>query len=299
MQPKVGIALGGGGARGLAHIGVLQIFEEKNIPIDIIGGTSMGAIVGAMYAQHPDSAFIGYKLKQFLDSNDYKSLGLKNIIPGQHENPSVLSNFTRTIAERVILNIAASRTGILKKDRLKEAINSLLDAGNIQDTEIPLCVLATDLNSGEPLVFKQGDIRKAVYRSAALPGFIPPEAQDGKLITDGGVSHPVPVDFVREMGAQVVIGVSAAMRYLKKLKEPNVIDILSRMQSIKGLYLNHYQLQMADIALAPNLKNAHWSEFLRYQEFIKAGREEALVKVPAIRKRIRSKMSFWGRLFSK
>jgi len=204
---RIGLALGGGGARGAAHFGILKVLEEEGIPIDIIAGTSMGAIVGAMYAQNPDAAAVTERYEKFINSVDYGSLGLQDIAPSVQDS-HILQKFARTIAQRIYISSMGSRSGIMKPEFLEKALEELLDRGNIQDTKIPFGAVATDLNSGSTLLMRKGSIRKAVRRSALIPGYLPPEQDGERLITDGAVSEPVPVGSAREMGAEVTIAVS-------------------------------------------------------------------------------------------
>ncbi len=297
MNTKIGLALGGGGARGLAHLGVLKVLEENGIHTDFITGTSMGAVVGAMYAQNPDSEAVIKRFENFLASQNYNSLGLKYIIPQNEQNPSFMSHLARIVAKRIVVNFAQSRTGIIKDERLSDAISFLIDDGDFHNAKIPFGVVSTDLNSGKTVVFKEGNIRKAVKLSSSIPGFISPEQINGQLLTDGGVTAPVPVDEAREMGADLVIGVCVCINQIKELKNPNIIDIISRTESIRGFYLSKLQLANADVSLHPDVKDAHWSEFLRYKEFINAGIVEAEKKLPEIHNAIRKEKKFLRKIF--
>lgn len=297
MKKKVGLALGGGGARGLAHVGVLKVLEEEQIPVDYIAGTSMGAIIGAMYAQNPSADALINRLKSFFGSRDYDSLGLKYIVPKNDQNPSFLSQLAQVVAKRIIVNIAQSRTGIIKTNRLSEAISILINKGNIEDTRIPFVCAATDLNSGQTVMFEEGNIQEAVTISSSIPGFISPHEWDGKLLTDGGVTAPVPVEEARRMGADIVIGVNVALNHLQPMDAPHLLDIISRADQIKGKYLSKIQMSTADVQIHPRIDAAHWSELLRYQEFIEAGIQETREKLPQIRAIIAPKESFFKNLF--
>ncbi|MDO9508836.1 MAG: patatin-like phospholipase family protein [Thermovirgaceae bacterium] len=288
-MPKIGLALGGGGARGAAHFGVLKVLEEERIPIDIITGTSMGAIVGGMYAQNPDSAAVIKRYKAFLGNTDYDSLGLQNIVPPENDEPHLLQRFARTIAKSIYIGSLGYRSGVMKPEILENALRILLDRGNIQDAEILFGAVATDLNSGNTLLLTEGSLRRAVRRSALIPGFLPPE-QDGKrLITDGGVSEPIPVDSARKMGADVVIAVSVDTTDMPDLEDPSMINIMRRCDVIRGNFMSDVQTGKADVAIWPDLSGKHWSEFLSSEEFIKAGEEETRKKLPEIRSAIRGK----------
>ena len=288
-MPRVGLALGGGGARGAAHFGVLKVLEEEGVPIDIIAGTSMGAIVGGMYAQNPDAGEIIKKYLSFLESMDYESLGLQNIVPQDEEEPHLLQKFAKTIARRVYISSMGSRSGIMKPDILEDALKTLLDRGSVRDAKIPFGAVATDLNSGNTLLLREGSLRKAVKRSALIPGFLPPEEDGTRLITDGGVSDPIPVRSARDMGADMVIAVSVDPTTMASIEDPNMINIMRRCDLIRGIYMSRIQTEMADVCIWPDMSGAHWSEFLSSEEFIQAGEAETRKKLPDIKKAIRRK----------
>ena len=294
---KVGVALGGGGARGLTHVGILKVFEEEKIPLDIITGTSMGSIIGAMYAQHPDVKILINKLESFFSSQNYESLGLKHIVPKNDQNPSFLSQLVKDVTQRVVINIAHSRTGIIKTERLREAISLLIDEGKIEDTQIPFGCAATDLNSGRTILFRSGDIREAVTISSSIPGFISPHQKDGQYLTDGGVTAPIPIDEARQMGADIVIGVNVDANHIKALDNPHILDIISRADQVRGKILARYQLSKADVQLHPFIGDVHWSELLRYREFIELGEVEARSKISEIRNILRKRNSIFRKLF--
>lgn len=286
-MPRVGLALGGGGARGAAHFGVLKVLEKEKIPIDLITGTSMGAIAGGMYSQNPDAEAVIERYRSFLDNTDYEELGLKNIVPVGSEEPHILQRFARTIAKRIYISSMGYRSGIMKPEVLEGALRELLDRGNVQDTKIPFGAVATDLNSGNTLLLTEGSLRRAVRRSALIPGYLPPESDGSRLITDGGVSEPVPVDSARKMGADVVIAVSVDPMDMSGIEDPNMINIMRRCDLIRGIYMAKVQMDSADTAIWPDLSDIHWSEFMSSDDFIKAGEEEARKKLPEIRRAIR------------
>jgi len=293
---RIGLALGGGGARGAAHFGVLRVLEKERVPIDMIAGTSMGAIVGGMYAQNPDAGAIIARYLSFLESADYESLGLKNIVPSKNEEPHVLQRFARTIAKRVYISSLGSRSGIMKPEILEDALRVLIDRGSVQNTKIPFGAVATDLNSGSTILLREGSLRRAVKRSALIPGFLPPEEDGGRLIADGGVSDPVPVSPVREMGADIIIAVSVDPTGMERIEDPNMINIMRRCDLIRGIYMSKLQTGNADVAIWPDLSGTHWSEFMSSEEFIKAGEEETVKKLPDIRRAIRRKRHWLFRI---
>jgi NTE family protein len=297
FRPKIGLALGGGGARGLAHIGVLKVLEEEKVPIDMIAGTSMGSIVGSVYAQNPNADKLIEKFSAFLRSQDYNSLGLKYIVPQHEQNLSLLQQLTRTVAKRLVINFAQGRRGIVKADRLTNALSYLLEDQDIRDTKIPFGATVTDLNSGETLLYREGSIRKAVRLSSSIPGYLTPEEENGRLLVDGGISSPVPIPQVKEMGADIIIGVSVGLKRLNPLENPTIIDMVTRTDSIRSFYLSNYQIKEADLVLHPDVSNAHWSEFLLCNELIDAGIKETETKIFEIKKLIKEKQGFFSKVF--
>lgn len=295
---RIGLALGGGGARGAAHFGVLKVLEEERIPIDLIAGTSMGAIVGAMYAQNPDASAVIERYERFIEDMDYDSFGMKYIAADADQDSHLLQKFARTIAQRIYMSSMGSRPGIMKPEFLDKALKELLDRGDIQDTKIPFGAVATDLNSGSTILIREGSIRKAVRRSALIPGYLPPEEDGKRLITDGGVSEPVPVDSALKMGADVVIAVSVDPATMSSLEDPSMINIMRRCDLIRGIYMSRVQIEKADVCLCPDMSDSDWSEFLSSGEFIKAGEEEARKKIPQVRKALRKKRPWFLRFFS-
>ncbi|RKY48889.1 MAG: hypothetical protein DRP91_05255 [Candidatus Neomarinimicrobiota bacterium] len=294
---KIGLALGGGGARGLAHIGVIKVLEEEGIKIDYIAGTSMGAIIGAMYAQNPNAEGVIKRLKLFLQSTDYDALGVKYFFPKREKTLSFIQFLYKGLRERFSIELSPRRKGLIKRERLDYALSFLIDEGDIENTIIPFAAVSTDLSRGKTVAFRKGDIRKAVRISASIPGIIPPELESGMALVDGGVTEPVPVYAVKEMGADFVIAVDVSVTQLDNFVNPSIIDIIARTETVRGIYLSGELVKHADFVFHPDLKDAHWSEFLRYEEFIQEGIDEGKGKVNELKKQLRKYRSFWRRLW--
>ncbi|MBW1850995.1 MAG: patatin-like phospholipase family protein [Deltaproteobacteria bacterium] len=297
MSVKIGIALGGGGARGLAHVGVLKVLEGEGIPIHCITGASIGAVVGAMYAQNPNVDSIIERFKQSLDASFYDQLGLKHLRTNYAQEGSFLHQASRSIKRRIVINLAQNRNALLKEIRLEKVLSRLIDEGNVEDTKIPLAIVATSLNTGDDIVFKTGDITTAIAASSAIPGFLPPVCLNDDLLTDGGASCPVPVQFLREMEANVTIGIEICMREYPRMASPNVIEIISRAEMITSRNLAQRMAETADVAIFPDTKDIHWSEFSRFDELIEAGIESTTEKLPEIKKAIRRKTPWYKKIF--
>jgi len=297
MPPKIGIALGGGGARGLAHVGILKVLEEEKIPIYCISGASVGAVVGAMYAQNPDADALIERFKTTLDESFYNQLGLKHLRTNYAQEGSFLHQATRSIKRRIVINMAQSRMALLNELRLSAVLARLIDKGNIEDTKIPLAVVSTSLHTGEDIVFRSGEIINAIAASSAIPGFLPPILTNDDLLTDGGTSCPVPVPLLHEMGAHTTIAVEISMREYSPLESPSALEIISRAEMITSRNLARMMADTADVSIFPDTKDIHWSEFFRFNELIEAGMESAREKLSEIKKAIRSKRPWYRRFF--
>jgi len=297
MSVKIGIALGGGGARGLAHAGVLKVLEEEKIPIHCITGASIGAVVGAMYAQNPNADSMIERFKELFDEGFYNQLGLKYLRNNNAKEGSFLHQASHSIRQRIVINMAQSRKSLLKELRLSKMLAELIDQGNIEDTKIPLAIVATSLRTGNDIVFRTGDILASVVASSSIPGFLPPVELDDDLLTDGGVSCPVPVRFLCEMGADITVGVEICMRELPPLNSPNVIGIISRSEMITSQNLAKMMAATADVSIFPDTRDVHWSEFSRFEELIEAGIESTRENLPQIIEAVRRKSPWYKRLF--
>ena len=150
---KIGLVLGGGGARGLGHIGVLKALKKHAIPIHMVAGTSIGAVIGAMYAATQDPDWIENKFKEFIDSEAYKKIGLHRLVPTGQPNSSIFQTAATYMKNQIIINLSNERLGILKQERLSEIIDFMLPVKTFEELQIPFSCLAVDLNSGDDIIF--------------------------------------------------------------------------------------------------------------------------------------------------
>ncbi len=252
-KPKIGLALGGGAARGFAHIGVIKMLESQGIVADYVVGTSAGAVVGSLYAAGND-AFTMQKLAQQLDENLFADW---------------------TLGGR----------GFLKGEALQDFINQHLQRRTLEKLKKPFAVVATDLNSGERVVFRTGDAGLAVRASAAVPGVFQPTQFGGRSYVDGGLSSPVPVQAAREMGADFVIAVDISAR-----PEGQPVDsltaILWQTTTIMGGVIAANEVKGADIVIRPRLPYVKSWDFTARHDAMLEGERAALAALPAIRQKL-------------
>lgn len=294
QRPRVGLALGGGGARGLAHIGVLKVFERHHLPIDMIAGTSIGALVGATYALHPQTSAVEKRALEFIYSEEFKESGL-DLFKKKNAAENFFAQVATHVRERIVINLAHSRPSLVGGWRITKAVDFILDDKSFEDMKVPFACVATDLTTGEEIVFREGRIRRAVQASMSIPGFLPPVNLRGYQMVDGAVVAPVPILACRELGADIVIAVDVGQTLDNLPEFENVVDIIFRTSTITNRRFNHMLLQLADLAIRPNVGHVHWAEFRKIRELINEGERTANVMLPAIQRLLPHKTRWWQR----
>jgi NTE family protein len=248
---RVGVALGGGFARGLAHIGVLKVLEEENIPVDLIAGTSVGSVIGAAYAS-------GISAKEL-------------------EEISALVRF------KDFSRWTFSRFGIFNNDKMAVFLRKVLRCKTFEELRIPLAVAATDVVTGEAVVFTSGELIDPVRASCAYPGIFLPVNVNGRLLVDGLLAHSVPTVPLRKMGADRVIGVSLSASWVKKQGPRHVFDVIGQCFSIAQDNMCGVWKSAADLVLEPAIGEFSYDDFVRAPELIKTGEVAARAALPQIR----------------
>jgi NTE family protein len=294
--PRIGLALGGGGARGLAHLSVLRVLEENDIPIAAIAGTSIGSIIGASYALEPNIEKVQAQIKEFLNSPKFQESGL-DLFKKKTAAENFFGQVATYVKERIVINLAHSRPSLVGAWRVTRAVETLLAGRRFEDCRIPFSCVATDLRTGEEVVFRKGELNKAVQASMSIPGFLPPVEYDGHLLVDGAVLSPVPVLPCRALGVDVVIAVEVGQRLEKNGDLDSVIDIVFRASSITTRRYTEMLLEEADIIIRPEVGDVHWSEFSKMPRILAAGEAAAKEALPEIRRLVKPRPSVWQRLF--
>jgi NTE family protein len=250
--PGIGLALGGGFARGFAHLGVLQVLEQNHIPISCIAGTSVGSILGAAYAS-------GAPLARIIAT-------------------------CRTLRFRDIARWRVSRLGLASNHRLGDLIEQVFESRQFEDLRIPLAVVATDLNSGEPVVLTHGSLVDAIRASCAFPGLFEPVEIGTRCLADGGLVAPVPTHAARELGAEFVLGVSVGIQDGHRGTPSNIFQVVTRAVSAAQKHQLEVWERHADLVLRPDVQSFAWDDFDRADEAIEAGAAVARQALPRIQK---------------
>lgn len=264
--PKIGIALGSGGAKGLAHIGVLKTLEKHQIPIDYIAGSSIGAVIGSMYAKYKDTKMLeemvtGFNRRQGFELFDF-----------------------------------AARGGLFKGIKAEQFIANILGDATFENLQIPFAAVATDINTAESLMISKGNIVKAVRASASVPAFYQPIFYKERLLADGGLSNPIPIDVTLAMGADITIGVNLDSFYPEKLlKEmPALSKVPVHSINILRHNLAKQSVKTADVIISPrdmlHVGFLGWNFIFdnkKSKKIIKEGEEAAEEAIPQIRQAIK------------
>jgi len=294
---KVGLALGGGGARGLAHIGVLKVLERENIPIDLITGTSMGAIIGGAYALKKDISAIEKIAEKYSKISEF-NIDFSFSEKERKDKPFFLKKMSDFLKRGYMLNLELRKKYINDGEGLKKIIKDLVGDKAFTDTKIPFAAVAADLVKGEKVIIRKGKLFDALLASASIPGMFPPVILDKKILVDGGIVDVVPIEAAQSLGASFVIGVNVSQTLKKRVEFNNAVEIFFRSDSITSSELRKLQLSFADVVITPKVGRFHWSDFSKPEQCVREGEIAAQNTILELKKKLKTvKPSWWKRLF--
>ena len=279
-KPYLGLALGGGGARGAAHIGVIQVLHRAGVRPDVIAGTSAGSTVGAMYAATLDPAWIEKRFREFIEHESFRTFNSGELLDGRNQE-TFLSKVTSKVKQHYMVILGLNRSYVAKREILENAVDYLLPVDTFEELKIPLKILVTDIHSGEDIVHESGDLKEAIVQSSSIPGFFEPTHKDGRLLVDGGVTAPLPVSVLKKL-TELVMAIDITNHSLKPLEDPNMIEIVRRSDIITSLKLKDRIAKDADILIRPDVLGLHWSEFGKFDDLLKSGRDAAAKTLKSI-----------------
>lgn len=273
---KFGLALGGGGARGLAHIGVLKVLEQNKIKIHSITGCSMGAIIGGLYAYYGNIKQVEEFILGIINHPKFIELGIEKLSENNSKiDKNYFEQFYDYIGKRIQALKALNRLSYFD-DMLTDEMYKVIPDVPIENFKIKFSAIATDLLSGEEINFSSGSLRKIIQASSAIPGIFPPVKYEKYFLIDGSASESVPAGKVRELGADRVLAVDVT-RELKIIEEPqNVFEIIYRAEDISSYHLSVLKLREANLVISPAVKNLSWADFDKAELIISAGEKAAL-----------------------
>jgi NTE family protein len=246
---RIGLALSGGFVRGIAHIGVLKVLEEANIPISFVAGSSVGALIGAIYCSG-------------MPAGEMEELAL-------------------CVRRRSFVQLAISRYGFLSSRRMTTFLNRILKARTFEELPLPLAVTATEITTGDGVVIRSGPLAEAVRASCAYPGIFPPVETAGSCLLDGGLTHPVPTQPLRDMGANRILAIHLKSR--TGLGGPrNIFDIIAKSMAIVQQHGGTPWRSSADLIVEPEVRQFRFNDFERTSDMIQAGETAMRAALPAL-----------------
>ena len=280
---KIGLALGGGGARGLAHIGVLEVLERNGIAVDVVTGTSMGAIVGALYAVHGNTQAVREVFERYLESDAFQQAKFDFMRDRDLESgEGIFYRFSHLARRGLFYALALTRKSFVLPETAALNFNFLIPEVDIAELRVPFGALALDLVTGNEILLSEGPLRRAISASCAIPGIISPLEENGQVLVDGGWSDAVPVRAARQLGADVVIAVEVNPDVPPFEETGNGLDIVFRSDTITRFILSRERLTAADVVLIPRNGIQHWADFSQMEQAIASGRRAAEEKIEQI-----------------
>lgn len=250
--PSIGLALGGGFARGIVHIGVLKVLEAENIPVRFIAGTSVGALIGAAYCSGA--------------------------------TPAELETIASRVRFRDLARWTLSRLGFATNLRMIGFLNKVLKVKTFEELRVPLAVTATDFTTGEGVVFRSGPLADAVRASCAYPGVFLPVTVNGRLLVDGMLAHSLPSQPVRDMGADRVIAVNLRSKWTGQEGPRHIFDVIGQCFAIAQKMNCTESRKCADLVIEPDVTGYRYDDFEHSAELVEIGEEAARAAIPDIRK---------------
>lgn len=268
------LALGGGGARGFAHLGVLDVLDELRLPVRAVAGTSMGAVIGAMYLSYGSAGAAIAKWREAVDRGLVPTVRPLHRQPRARTREHPLLQAARRVRNQVVIAVAVNRSTILDGAELTHALDFLIPETTADQLPRPFIAVATDLEAGTEARLSRGDLRAILRASSAIPGVVPAVEVDGRRLVDGGVLAEVPVAGARTLGRPVV-AVSVAMEIPPAGEDDLVLDTMMRTHMMTGRVLREQQLRKAAEVIEPRVGYATWADWNRFEDLVEIGRVAA------------------------
>ncbi len=285
-KKKVALALGGGAARGMAHLGVLKVLEEHGLIPDLIVGTSFGALIGAAYASKKYSiSDLIDKLRFIIYSDEFKELGIgliNNI--DRKKNIRLIKKLRSSFNELKFYHALFKKKYIVANSKFEKVVRLLLPDINIEDLPLKFGTVALDLRLKQEYLMDKGSLIKSVLASCCIPGIFQPVKMNNTLLVDGGWVNNVPVPFARRLGADKIMAVDVSNPFLKKIDYKSGLGLLWIADNITSKILKNYQILTADLVISPIVKKVEWFEFNRFNKIVEYGEKSALKHLDQIKK---------------
>lgn len=288
---KTALVLSGGSARGLAHLGILLELEERGIQVDLIVGTSMGALIGGLYAIHGQASIVIERIRNLIESDLFS----RAVSAVAEEEPEMgpdgfFHRFMGLFKKGVYFTHSMIRPALVSREVYRQLMTDLIPDHSIEDLSLPFAASTMDFRSGDEIVIARGSIRDAIAASAAIPGIMPPVALGERLLVDGGWADNVPVAPAIAMGAHFVIAVDTTLEVPGLGTPPlSALESLFRCNEMTRILLTRHRKARADVLITPEIGRLSWANFAAIDRCLAAGRSALAENIDTIRQRRRSR----------
>ena len=280
-EQTIGLALGGGGARGGAHNGALQVLHNNNIYPSMIAGTSAGATIGAMYAASMDPDWMKNRFKKLISGGKVAALGDMQAA-GERESSSIWGQLAQFFKDRIEIILAMNKLALMDSKNIKEIIEFLLPVKTFAELQIPMIITATDVQTGRAVLHDSGNLVEALVQSSTVPGIFTPAIKDDMYLVDGGVVMPLPVPALLGK-VDYILALDISNTELNKLGHYNMYSIITRSETIRGMHYTRSLADQADFVIHPDVGDTHWSQFDLFDQLIDKGRQATEQKIDLLK----------------
>jgi NTE family protein len=291
------LVLGGGGARGLAHIGVFKALERVGLVPSLIVGTSMGSLIGGMYSQLGNLRMVEKNIRTFLEGDFFKRIGLEQFSNSDNNlSISVWERFATHLRRRYFFSKSVLGTGMFAQTTLLHSLHMLLEDKRIEDLSIRFAAVACDLATGEEVICTSGSIINAVAASSAVPGVVAPFAIGSRFLVDGTVTSTIPVPAARTLSKDPIIAVDVRRSIKEFERHRHGYEVVIHASEITSYKLNDIHLQKADVIIRPDVRDVEWNQFHCMDQCITAGEravENIIAEITKLLKKHRFRFFPW------
>lgn len=283
---RIGVALGGGAARGLAHVGVLRALQQADIPVHVVTGTSIGALIGAGYAATVDAADLEFRIRDYVTSDEFKQNRLSFLRESKSKRGHLSYSVANLIRRGIVYGTSTLKGSFLSAENFARSMAKVVPDIPIEETRLVFGAVALDVRAAQKVVLSRGSLRRAVAASSAIPGLLPPIPVGERLLVDGGWIDKVPVLTAYRLGADVVIAVDISAEYEGSADADRGVDVMMRANAIRDSVMVRLSCRMADVVVEPAVKRIHWADFSALDRMIVAGDDAVRGRLDVIRRRI-------------
>lgn len=288
---KVGLALGGGGVRGLAHLGVLKVFEQEHISVDLIVGTSMGSVIGGGYSLLGEATILEEIVLTLLESPAIIKLEALAAESRPEEKKMIIEGLADFVKDLFLWNLKGIKPWIADGEEIRFIIKQIVGENEFSKTKVPFACVACDLKTGEEVILTEGKLKEAIMASSSVPAVFPPVQLGERLLVDGCVTSEVPIEAAQKLGADFIITSNVQSRIYHDIFRHGM-DILFQSDEIRSHELVRLKLKMADFVIRPQVEDISWAAFSKAKECIAAGEKAARQVLPRLKLSLQKKKRY-------